>query len=205
MGQEAIDALFEVAKAMQSENWESLTTEAVDRWGQVAGTHGFNKSLMVCIPKKPLEVDEALGEIYSPETTQPLMLVDVDNRIVASSFRARWGKAINDFVSEDQKGLLPGRSMIAKIVDMETDGIKASSQNGLCAIILLDFKAAFPSVAHEFIKKVMKGWGPPHARLTSSKRCRANATLHREAASMMDLQWNLASGKAVRCRRWFSS
>ena len=49
MGQEAIDTLVEVALAMQDEDWERKALEAADLWGQMAGSHGFNMSLMVCI------------------------------------------------------------------------------------------------------------------------------------------------------------
>ena len=43
----------------------------------------------------------------------------MDNRIIALAFRHRWQSRINAWVSKDQRGFLPKRSMLANIIQME--------------------------------------------------------------------------------------
>lgn len=89
LGGLAIDTLTNVAKAMQTEGWEEEAIRAAEAWGNPKDALEYNRGLMVCIPKRPGEVDDVLGEINSPGTTRPLMLVGVDNRMVASAFREK--------------------------------------------------------------------------------------------------------------------
>jgi len=87
--------------------------------------------------------DEEYGQVLSAETTRPLMIVDHDNRLVALAYKRRWDKEINKWVSKGQRGFLPGRSMIANIVELEQEGMEVALAKKKGMILLLDFKNGF--------------------------------------------------------------
>ena len=88
----------------------------------------------------------------------------MDNRIVALAFRHRWQKHINAWVSQDQRGFLPKRSMLANVIQMEALALSTAAKHKEGAAILIDFKAAFPSISHDYLHKCLRAVGfPPSA------------------------------------------
>jgi len=66
-----------------------------------------------------------------------------------------------DIISEEQRGFLPGRSLIANVVDIEHSMLLKAAQEEDPAAIFFDFKAAFPSISHELIAVSLKELGVP--------------------------------------------
>ena len=102
----------------------------------------------------------------------------MDNRIVALAFRHRWQKHINAWVSKDQRGFLPKRSMLANVIQMEALALSTAAMYKEGAAILIDFKAAFPSISHDYLHSCLQAVGfPPSPSpvfpLLESKRCLA--------------------------------
>ena len=91
-----------------------------------------------------------MGEYYRGEDTRQLALVNVDNRIIASAARHAWEPVLNKFISQAQQGFLKGRQMLNNIICRDHDAMTVSLRHKKGMLVLFDFKAAFPSVSHEF-------------------------------------------------------
>jgi hypothetical protein len=60
-----------------------------------------------------------------------------------------------------QQGFLGGRSIIKNLIDVDTEAMTISLKSDRGAIILFDFKAAFPSISQEYIHRVLQRTGMP--------------------------------------------
>ncbi len=69
------------------------------------------------------------------------------------------------WVSKDQRGFLPGRSMMANVLDLETHGMCMAATRQRSMMILVDYKAAFPSLSHSFMMKCLSGMGVPQSAI----------------------------------------
>ena len=124
----------------------------------IEGTHGpdelFNRAYLICLPKTDAEVHE-------PGGTRPLSIVDAINRIIASVFRIALERAVGKYISEPQRGFIQGRHMLRNILEIDYQAQRISIKSNKGAIILLDFKAAFPSINHTFMWEALAAWGLP--------------------------------------------
>lgn len=122
--------------------------------GRLTAPLDFNFAFLVCLPK-----DE--GEVLKPGATRPLSIVDASNRIIASIFRIVLERQVSSWVSSAQRGFLPGRQMLRNILDVDFAAQKISLKSARGAILLFDFKAAFPSMSHEFMWETLQAIGLP--------------------------------------------
>ena len=105
-----------------------------------------------------------LGNFYNGECTRPLALVNVDNRLIASAARMAWEPLLEMYISKHQQGFLKGRNMLSNVIDIDYHAMTVSLKCAKGAILLFDFKAACPSVAHDFLINSLSAIGvPPHA------------------------------------------
>ena len=114
------------------------------------GPHNFNDATLICLPKNPTGTDPEHGTFFSPEATRPLSIVNTDNRLMASAIRIRLERVVTRWITRAQKGFLKGRSMLSNVVSIDAISVAVALQNPRAATILLDFKAAFVSISHEF-------------------------------------------------------
>ena len=77
----------------------------------------------------------------------------------ATAFRLRWEPILDRWISPAQSGFLPGRSMLNNVVEIEHGAMVASLEHDSSALVLFDFSAAFPSVAHAFLLAVPRHIG----------------------------------------------
>jgi len=82
------------------------------------GVRRFNEALMVFLPKKP-SGQEGDTVFYEPGDTRPLAIVNTDNRLIASAYRILLEPLLESCISPDQRGFLPGRSILANVADIE--------------------------------------------------------------------------------------
>ena len=115
---------------------------------------------MVFLPKKPSGQREGV-DYYTPDDTRPLAIVNTDNRLIANAVRHRMEGILGEIISEGQRGFLPGRSLLANVVDIEHAMQVGSVSDEDPAAIFFDFKAAFPSISHDFIAISLKELGLP--------------------------------------------
>jgi hypothetical protein len=111
----------------------------------------FNYATMVCLPPKIAGVHPQFGDYYTPENTRPLSIVNTDNRILAIAGQIRIERAAKTWVSDMQQGFIKGRSMAENMLKVDLavkkDMLNRTTAIPSCgAIVLFDFKAAFPSV-----------------------------------------------------------
>jgi hypothetical protein len=105
-------------------------------------------------------------------------VVNTDNRLLANAARLQWEPIFNEWVSEVQRGFLRGRSLLANVVDVDFEAMTVSLTSERGALILFDFKAAFPSESHAYLLEVLSHIGvPTHClnfvkALYDSNRCR---------------------------------
>jgi len=160
LGDLAVDVLFDVYKTLASDQaigelvaaYEGLSPEQ---------THDFNVSILCLLPKKPTGVDESFGTYYHPKDTRPLSISNVDNRLLASAARLAWEPVLERWVSKFQRGFLKGRSMLHNVIDVDTASMTVSLKHEHGALVLFDFKAAFPSVSHPFLIQCLELLGLP--------------------------------------------
>ena len=123
--------------------------------------HSFNLGNMVFLPKKIAGHDPLAGDYYTAADTRPLVIVNTDNRIIANAIRIHLEPIVAQWISPMQRGFLPGRSMLANVIDIEhlSQGNMLKHDRG--CTILFDFKAAFPSLCHGYLPETSRGLGIP--------------------------------------------
>ena len=167
LGPLATDVLFDAARAMARSDFQVRIREAYE--AETDGDHPFNLALLVCLPKKPVGQDPLLGDIYDAAGTRPLAIVDTANRILANAYRYRWEPTLAAWISPSQRGFLPGRSILANVLDIEEAAAHYSVTEEDPAILLFDFAAAFPSVHQTFLLRALEHIGLPPGALSVIK------------------------------------
>ena len=155
------EILFEAAQAL-------LTADGPDP------PPNFNVAFLCCLPKKPVKTDPRSGDLYDAKSTRPLSVVNTDNRIIASAMRLTLEPTISPCVSQMQRGFLQGRSMLSNIIDIDYHSLKVSLNSPHGALMLFDFEAAFPSVSHEYIFRVLQHIGLPSNWISAIRRLYVN-------------------------------
>ena len=138
--------------------------------GEIQLPEGFNAAFLCCLPKKPYFTDPRLGPVFTAEGTRPLSIVNTDNRLIASFFRIHLEGIFSRWISAAQRGFIRGRSMMANIIDIDLQAMKISLTYSTGAIILFDFKAAFPSVSHTYMWAVLEKIGVPRKWILALQR-----------------------------------
>ena len=160
LGSIGIDTLWAAAQALSCDDAENLLRDAY--WDESDGNgHDFNLGTLVCLPKKPAGTLEEVGDYFTPEGNRPLSIVNTDNRIIANAARLKWEPILGAWSSKMQQGFIKGRSIIANLIDVDTEAMTISLKSDRGAIVLFDFSAAFPSISQEYIHRVLEYIGVP--------------------------------------------
>ena len=85
--------------------------------------------------------------------------MNTDNRIIAAATKYAFHDYIEMWVSNHPKGFLNGRSMNEHIIILDIHTKMYSLQETRPAMVLFDFRAAFPSVSHELMWRVLEMLG----------------------------------------------
>lgn len=93
---------------------------------------------------------------FAAYNLRPLSLVNCYNRIMANGFRMDVAKVVGPLVQLRQHGFLKMRLMVENIIDIEWEAVKVMYNYSKGAIVVFDFKAAFPSLDHECMWEVLK-------------------------------------------------
>ena len=145
MGEAAVELFWEAANAMLD--------------GSVTPGDDFNLAKMVCLPKAADGLLEDSTPFYTPSGTRPLSIVDASNRILASIFCEVLEKEIGPRIERAQKGFLKKRQLLRNVLDIDFAAHKVSIRSRSGAIILFDFKAAFPSLSHDMLWDTLAATG----------------------------------------------
>ena len=98
-------------------------------------------------------------------STRAFTIGNTDNRLMCGAARIRWDDIFKEWVSHNQKGFLRGRSMLSNVLTVDHEAMRVSLQCNAGAIILFDFKAAFPSIEREFMLKSLRWLGVPERQV----------------------------------------
>jgi endonuclease/exonuclease/phosphatase family metal-dependent hydrolase len=107
-------------------------------------------SLMVFISKAGKD-----GATAKAEEMRPISLTNTDAKLWASLLNFGLARSFEPIIDSVQKGFVRGRRGSDHVIQLDLQAHCLSMQAPNPAIILADLKAAFPSVAHAFIRKVL--------------------------------------------------
>ena len=79
----------------------------------------FNESLLFFLPKALESPTGGEAAAFPASGVRPLNVTNCDNRLFASAIRLVLEPAIEPLIISDQRGFLPGRSMIANLLDVD--------------------------------------------------------------------------------------
>ena len=104
--------------------------------------HTFNLGLLICLGKKPHSEHPEHGQVFRPESTRPLSIVNTDNRLLANAARLRWERLLNPWVSPQQQGFLRQRSILKNVLDIDYASMTTALTTNNGALVLFDFASA---------------------------------------------------------------
>jgi exonuclease III len=159
LGDTGLNTLWDAMKELEEDDAPERMNKAY------GGSHEFNMGWMVCLPKVATEIGADGTEIFDAASTRPLSIVNTDNRLMCSAARLCWDHIFNGWVSKMQKGFLKGRSMLSNVLTIDHEAMRVSLQCDTGAIILFDFKAAFPSIDRDFMLHSLEWLGMPSKQL----------------------------------------
>ena len=173
LGALGISILYDTAACLESDEAQHLLQEAYHDCDNSCnnevvnhnGTHHYNHSILVCLPKKSTSITSDGTEAYTANNTRPLSIVNCDNRIVASAARNRWEHYLASWILPRQQGFLSNRSIIRNLLQLDTASMITSLTQPDGACVLLDFASAFPSISQEFLFEVLRHIGLPRNSL----------------------------------------
>ena len=145
LGHTAITILHEAYNTLSSEGGEHIMRPDYP---------DFIHSDIVFLKKFVSGSHSEWGDFCTPEDTRPLNITNSDNRLLANAVRLRMEPILERWISPMQRGFLSGRSMLPNVIDVEEAMMHTALTEEEGAAISFDFKAAFPSVLHEFIISV---------------------------------------------------
>jgi len=111
-------------------------------------------------PRKIGTTDAGL-DIYEPGGVRPLNVTNTDNRLLASATRLAIEPTLSTLITEDQRGFIGGRSMIANLVDVDEAVLEYALASNDAIALFYDFAAAFPSVEHRMLHVYFAALGWP--------------------------------------------
>ena len=158
LGNLGVDVLFAVAQQLEQDSGTAAICEAFPL--DEAGNTAFNAATQVFIPKKTPQQWEG-GEFHRPQDTRPLSVVNTDNRLLANAARMRVEPMLAEAISQEQRGFLPGRSMLQNVVEVDGEMRHCCMDGTDPAAVFFDFAAAFPSLSHEYLHAVLEHLGIP--------------------------------------------
>ena len=121
----------------------------------------FNESFLFFLPQKTVATTEGGADVFDPDGVRPLNVTNTDNRLLASATRIVIESMLEGLLTEDQRGFLPGRSMLANLLDIDEAMLLGALKGDGSMTLFYDFAAAFPSIEHDLLTDVFKSFGWP--------------------------------------------
>eukprot|EP00971_Amphidinium_carterae_P326637 6457547-Amphidinium_carterae.1 len=164
--------------------WEAMQTLAAG----VAMPVTWADRVTVCVPKHA-------GAILSPGEHRPLTMLQVAYKLVHRVLAQLLQERLVGFVSVEQHGFIPTRSISDCIVHLEASGLQVGKLSREAHIFLADFAAAFPSTARDWFEFVC-------ARMQVPREWQ-NILGYFTTAWVSEFRWGGESGYGWRCAAGF--
>jgi exonuclease III len=111
----------------------------------------FNKCYLACIPKGDAPGDH-LGVARTPGSTRPIAMSNSVAKVLAMAVNRSLAPIAQRTILDRQRGFVRGRSITDNILETESLAIRfVKFYSANSGIVLFDFAAAFPSLAHAWI------------------------------------------------------
>jgi hypothetical protein len=127
---------------------------------------GFNNTNMVFIPKPSGDPLETLCA-RAPGALRPISLANADNKVIAMAFARPLGDVASRWCSGDQFGFIAGRSIWDAVMLFEAAALHLSRRDADAGLLFIDFRAAFPSILHGWIRQALLATGLPETFVTA--------------------------------------
>ena len=130
----------------------------------------FNESRMALLAKGDEEGDNELV-VRTPATTRPLSLSNTSRKLVVKLLDSSMAAMATATVSREQSGFVRGRRIHDAVLAIESSAIASTiddPEDG--AMVFLDQRAAFPSVARNFVFFVLQAMGVPKFIINAIKK-----------------------------------
>ena len=115
----------------------------------------FNESTLVFIPKGDPGAG-GVGVQARPGDLRPLSLSNADQKLVALAINVSLSRMCEDVVHDSQRGFRKGKVITDNVIELEARIMKELYTGARCpALLLIDIKAAFPSVAWDWLWHVL--------------------------------------------------
>jgi endonuclease/exonuclease/phosphatase family metal-dependent hydrolase len=112
---------------------------------------GFNRCFLACIPKGDAPGDH-IGIARTPESTRPIAMSNSVAKLLAMAVNRVLAPVAQTTILDRQRGFVKGRSITDNIMETESLAIRfVKFYAAKSGIVLFDFAAAFPSLAHCWI------------------------------------------------------
>ena len=129
----------------------------------------LNHAFLSCLPKKPERHANGL-DIFKPKGTRPLSIGNTDNRLVSAVLRISVFDFLAAWISIIQRGFITGRSMLENVLEIDLRMRLLALQEVRALVVFFDFEAAFPSIAHPFIWRILKEIGVPRCFIRALRK-----------------------------------
>jgi endonuclease/exonuclease/phosphatase family metal-dependent hydrolase len=117
---------------------------------------GFNRCFLACIPKGDAPGDH-IGIARTPESTRPIAMSNSVAKLLAMAVNRVLAPIAQHTIIDRQRGFVRGRSITDNILETESLAIRfVKFYAAKSGIVLFDFAAAFPSLAHRWIFTVLR-------------------------------------------------
>jgi ribonuclease HI len=95
------------------------------------------------------------------ENYRPITLLNADYKIYTKALSIRLGSAALGLIHEAQAGFIPGRQISdqTQLIQMVMNHAEAREENGM--IVALDQEKAYDKIAHDYLWRVLEGFGLP--------------------------------------------
>ena len=127
----------------------------------------FNRSLMFFQPKKHCGLTEGGTQVFTTDCVRPLNVANTDNRLIANAVRARVEIFLGNQAARLQRGFLPGRSVLANLVDIDARMREEALGAVQAGAVLFDIAAVSPFLEHKHLHKASGHLGLPPWMLRS--------------------------------------
>lgn len=160
LGEWTVGVLCEVQCVLMSSEATDILAEAC-RGVEPDEVHAFSRLLLCCLPKRPRVRSEQGEDYFRAEDTRPLIISNVDNRLIASAGRLAWEPLLETWVSQCRRGFLPGRMVPHNVIEAGLVAMRVALKCPKGTLVLLDFRAASPSVSDPFLRRCSTDSGLP--------------------------------------------
>ena len=113
----------------------------------------FNLADLYLLPKKQV--------MDNPKHTRPISVTNTDNRLLALAVKGALEKVTDDWFHTAQKGFIRGRLIDDNIRDFTKLFYEDEHRKSRGYLLLLDFKKAYDSIHHGFLKSLLREAGFP--------------------------------------------